>query len=558
MSGSFVLETLSAARDLGRLHEIASILARHGLGDLVRRVGIASLLERAGKLLHLEHSDYGSKSPEVHVREALEELGPTWVKVGQILSGRSDLLPPEWIEELSRLHEHATPVPIEQIREQLLEDLGAPPEEVFAAFDPEPLAAASIAQVHRAKLHNGTEVVLKIRRPGIKKDVAADMRLLARVAEHAEQEFEGLRQYRPTALVKQISRSLKLELNLRNEARSAERIAELLGGDHRIVIPHVHAEWTHERLCVMDYLEGPSVGEWLKERSLSDMDPKLAARIGADAVLEMVFVHGFFHADPHPGNVLVLSGERLGLLDFGMIGSLSDGRRLEFLELLAAFVQHDEETVVDLLIDWSEHGRTDARTLRADISAFIDQYDKVPLRELDTAALLSDITAILRENSLYLPDDIALLLKVFVTLDGMGRDLDPSFVTANHVEPFARRALAEFHSPRVLLRRGMSQLTRLMTHLPRTLRGALAQARRGKVGLEIDVVQLDTFGDRITRSANRVTIGLVTSALIVGTSISMTVSSGPSALGWPLFGLLGFASSVAAGTWLIISILRSR
>ena len=384
------------------------------------------------------------------------------------------------------------------------------------------------------------------------------MRLFARVAELAEHEFPGLRRYRPTGLVKQITRSLRLELNLRNEARNAERIARALGTHRGVVIPRVHEQWTCERLCVMEYLDGPSIGQWMKGRGLSGMDPKLAARVGADAVLEMVFVHGFFHADPHPGNVLVLADEQLGLLDFGMVGSLTDGRRLELLELLAAFVQHDDESVVDILIGWSEHGRTDPRGLRADISAFIDQYGNSPLRELDTASLLAEITTILRENNLYLPDDIALLLKVFITLDGMGKELDPKFVTAHHIEPFVRRALAEFRSPRALLRRGMSQASRFMLQLPRTLRGALAQVRRGKLGLEVDVLQLESFGDQITRSANRVTIGLVTSALIVGTSISMTVSSGPHALGWPLLGLVGFASSVAAGTWLIFSIVRSR
>ena len=558
MSGSFVLETLSAARDLGRLHEIASILVRHGLGDVIRRLGIAGVLERAGKALHIETHDLATKSPEEHAREALEELGPTWIKVGQILAGRSDLLPPEWIEELSRLHERATPVPFEEIREQLVEDLGAEPGDVFAEFDEAPLAAASIAQIHRAKLKDGTEVVLKIRRPGIDKSVAADMRLFARVAELAEHEFPGIRRYRPSSLVKQITRSLKLELNLRNEARNAERIAASLGPDRKIVIPRVHEEWTSARLCVMDFLAGPSLGQWIDDPNLADMDPKQAARIGADAVLEMVFVHGFFHADPHPGNVLVLNDERLGMLDFGMVGSLADWRRLEFLELLAAFAQHDDESVVDILLDWSENGRTDPRGLRSEISAFIDLYGRTPLNELDTAALLSDITTILRDNNLYLPDDIALLLKVFITLDSMGKELDPSFVTSSHVAPFARRALTEFRSPSALMRRGMSQMSRFLLHLPRTLRGAFAQVRRGKVGLEVDIAQLEGFGDQITRSANRVTIGLVTSALIVGTSISMTVASGPRLLGWPLFGFVGFISSVFAGTWLIASIIRSR
>jgi ubiquinone biosynthesis protein len=558
MSGSFLLETLSAARDLGRLHEIASILIRHGWGDAIRRLGIADALARAGRALHFKYNPSPTKTPQQHVREALEELGPTWVKIGQILAGRRDLLPPEWVNELAQLQECASPVPIAEIRAQLTEDLGRAPEDVFVDFDPQPLAAASIAQIHRAQLQNGDEVVLKVRRPGIKKNIAADMRLFARIAELAEHELPSIRRYRPRSLVRQISRSLKLELNLRNEARNAVRIANSLGPDSQIVVPKVYEQWTSERLCVMEYLEGPSLGSWLLDPSLTDMNPKLAARIGADAVLESVFMNGFFHADPHPGNILVLANHQLALLDFGMVGSLTDWRRIEFLELLAAFAQHDDDEVVDILLDWSEDGSTQPNGLRSDVSAFIDRYANLPLREIDMSDLLAEITQLLRDHNLFLPDDIALLLKVFITLDGMGRQLDPEFVTTAHVEPFVRQALLEHHSPRATLRRTSQLAGRMLTRMPRTLQRAMAQVRKGKLGVEVDVAELSRFGDQITRSANRVTIGLITAALIVGTSISMTTASGPQAAAIPVLGLLGFISSVAAGAWLLASIFRSR
>ena len=551
MSGSIVLQTLGAARDLGRLHEIAAVLAKHGFADLVRRLGIASGVEQAGRLLHLEGMrGLADKGREESVREALEELGPTFVKVGQILAGRSDLLPPTWTRELARLHQSAAPVPIEEIRAQLVEDLSCPPEEVFEHFDPEPLAAASIAQVHRARLVSGEEVVLKVRRPGIRQKVEADVRLLGRLAELAERELPELARYRPRSLVRQATRSLLRELDLRYEARNARRLFDLCR-DGGIAIPRVHDRWTRERLLVLDFLEGPSMGEWLASGEGSGADRVRAAREGADAVLEMVFVHGFFHADPHLGNVLVLEDGRLALVDFGMVGVLSDERRLEFLELLAGVSEGEVDRVVDVLLDWSHDGRVDEDVLREECAAFIERYRDLALRDLDTGALLADVTTLLRANDLFLPEDVALLLKVFVTLEGLGLELDPGFVMSRHIEPFAVQALVELRSPSAVARRGARLLTRILTRVPRDGRRFLKRLRSGRAGVDIDVPQLDHFSAVVSRSANRVTIGLVTSALIVGTAICTSVAEEP------LPAWLGFASSVVVGAWLILSILRS-
>lgn len=554
-----LLEALNTARDLGRLHEIGSVLIRHGLGDIVRRLGMARVLERAGRALHWRQIVGLDRPPQVRLREALEELGPTYVKVGQLLAGRADLLPPEWTNELSRLHERTHPVAIDAIRAQLVEDLGAEPEEVFRDFEATPLASASIAQVHGATLPDGRRVVLKIRRPGIRDTVEADLRLLGRLAEKAEERMPELRRFRPRSLVRQLARSLRDELDLRIETKNAERLRGNLPEGSSIVIPDICSSFTRERLCVMERFDGPSLGEWMRNAGRDgDRGAERAriAEIGADAVLRMVFLDGCFHADPHPGNVMLLPDARLGLVDFGMVGYLSDARRREFLGLLMAIVGHDVDRVVDTLLGWSE-GEVDLDLLTQDSAAFIDRYYGLPLKELDVSEMLGDLTRFLRENDLFLPNDLALLLKVFVTLDGLGCLLDPDFVMAVHIEPFARQAWRQQNSPGQVVRRGARELGAVMTSFPGDLRRLLYRLRRGRVRIDVDVERLERFGERVARSANRLTVGLVTAALIIGTSISLTVSGGPRIFELPAFGLLGFTSSLVAGVWLLWSILRS-
>lgn len=554
-----LLDAIGTARDLGRLQDIASVLVRHGLGDLVRRTGVAKFLESAGRALRLDSpKPKEPKGIEVHVREALEELGPTFVKLGQLLAGRSDLLPPAMITELTRLREDAAPVAIETIRATLEEELGAAPEDVFPDFEDQPLAAASIAQVHRATLPGGARVVLKVRRPGIVEVVESDLRLLMRLADVLEREVEELRRYRPRALVRQFAQSLRNELDFRIEARHAERINTALPLGSPVIVPGVHDRWTSARLLVLDFVPGPSLGEWVTGDGFDAAAGRRVARVGADAVLHSVFVDGFYHADPHSGNMVLLPDDRVALIDFGMVGRLSDQRRIELMSLLAAVAGRQEDDVVDILLDWSQSSETNLDQLQSECGSFIDRYHGVPLGELDVGGLLMDIAELLRQNDLFLPSDVAMLLKVFVTLEDLGHQLDPEFDMAAHVQPFVERELRSLLSPAAAMRRGATQMNHLLAGLPRDLRRLVARARRGRFRLEIDLREFERFANHVERSANRLTVGLVTSALIVGTSISLNVAGGPTLGGVPVLGLLGFSSSALAGMWLLFLIWRSR
>ncbi|MFM8899388.1 MAG: ABC1 kinase family protein [Burkholderiales bacterium] len=552
---------MNATQDLGRLHEIAGVFIRHGLGDAVRRLGLADTLAQAGHVLHWEHADELARlEPPVQLRRALEELGPTFVKLGQVMAGRADLFGPQWITEFSKLHSRVPAVPIETLRQQLREDLGGEPEDLFAWFDAEPLAAASIAQVHRARLHDGTEVVLKIRRPAIREVIEADLRLLERLLPLAETQWPALKPYRPRLLVRQFAQSLRRELDLAGECRAAERIAANLAPLPEIVIPRVHWAWTGERLNVQDHIEGIP-GEDLERVSREGLDRALLARRGAHAVLKMIIEDGFFHADPHPGNVIYLPGNRIAFIDFGMVGRVSPRRREDLLQLLLGLVERRPRAVVDVLLDWTgEQSVAQLATLEDEIEAFVDQYHGAPLAQLKLGQMLADVTRILREHHLALPADLALLIKAFISLEGMGRGLDPNFHMASEALPLLRQMVRARYQPKVLAKRSWQALRLMLEELgrlPGDVSKLLRRARQGQVQVGIEVAHLRRVGDQIDRAASRLSLSLVVAALIIGSSIVMTVGGGPTLLGLPAFGLLGFLGAVMGGLWLLRSIWRS-
>jgi len=553
-------EGLSAARDLGRLHDIASILIRYGFGDVVRRLGLSTALEKAGNALHWKDAEqYARMEPPQRVCKALEDLGPTFVKLGQLLSTRADLFSQEWIIELEKLQDHVPPVSFDELRDQLEEDLGAQPEEIFPYLETEAMAAASIAQAHRAQLADGTDVILKIRRPGIRPIVESDLRLLVRFAEMAETEIEGIQRFQPQELVRQFSRSLRRELDLAGECRNAERISSNLKDDPNIIVPKVYWSWVSERLNVQEYIDGIS-GRDLKAVDEANLDRKLLAKRGSNAVLKMVLEDGFFHADPHPGNVFYLADEHIAFIDFGMVGHLSEERRYQVVDLIYGLVERKTQVAVDVLLDWSSSFQVDTGALANDVEAFIDQYHGVPLKQLSLTGMLTNLMAILREHQLSLPPDLALLVKALITLEGMGRQLDPDFDMASEVRPFLRRTLLVRYSPDALAKRGWQSLTsmiNLLSSLPKELHGILRSASRGVLQVKVDVTRLDNFAERLDGAASRLTVGTVTSALIIGSSIVMTVKGGPTLLGLPLFGLLGFIGAAIGGIWLLLSIWRS-
>src|SRR5512145_90844 len=556
-------QTLGIMRELPRLHEIASVFIRHGLGDFVHRIGIASLLERAGAMLTRNSvADSVTLHPAERMRMALEELGPSFVKLGQVMATRVDLFPPRWIAEFEKLHAEVKPVPFEALVPELTRALGRSPFEVFRDIDTRAHGAASIAQVHRAKLQDGTPVVLKVRRPGVRETIDADLRLLRRVAELIESEIPEARRYRPAEIAEQFAKSLEREVDFAVETRNIERFAKNFSGDPHVVIPRIYPEWTSDVLLVQEHVTGiPGTDTAAVERA--GLDRKLLAARGADAFLKMIVIDGFFHADPHPGNVFFLPGERIVLIDFGMVGRLSPQRRKQVIDLMAGLARMEEGPMLDVLLDWAGDAYVDEARLAADVNELAFEYEGAPLKDIHIGTVIRQFSAIVRSHSIVLPPDLSLMLKALITMEGLARQYDPGFHITAHLAPMLRRALAERYEPAHIVRRGRDMANELISvvgGVPRDLARLLREARRGKTRVDLDLKRLDSFGQRLDRTLDRVTVGIMTASLVIGSAIVMSVREGPVILGIPVLpaiGLLGYVLAFLNSLWIFYGIWRS-
>jgi ubiquinone biosynthesis protein len=554
---------LGAVRDLPRLHEISAVFVRHGLGDLVRRLGVASVLERAGAVLQW---GAGARSthlePQQRLRQAFEELGPTFIKLGQMLSAREDLLPPEWTTELAQLHSNVAPLPYDAIAATVERALGAAPSDVFLDIEREPSGSASIAQVHRARLPDGRQVVLKVRRPDIEAKLEADLRLLSHVAQLVESELAEARRYQPVRVVEEFRRSLTRELDLAAEARNIERFARHFKDDPYVLIPRVYPQWTSPLMNVQEHIDG-TAAEDPAALARAGLDAKLLVQRGADAVLKMILEHGFFHADPHPGNVIYLPGNRIAMIDFGMVGRLSPTRRWQIVDLLAGISRHDEQPMLEVLLDWAGDDAVDEERLAADLGELVTDYADLALKDMRVGALIARITQLVRDHGIVMPADLTLMFKALITLEGLGRKYDPEFRLTDRLRPFLDRALAARYAPVELGRRGsanLGQLLGLLGSVPRDVARLLKDARRGRMRVDLDLKRLDSFGRKLDGAIDRITVGIMTASLVIGSSIVMTVTSGPQLLGMPLFtvlGLLGYLLAFVNSVWIVVSIWRS-
>lgn len=547
-------------RSLRRYRQIIRVLFKYGFDHALELMGLSQFVARGRKLFRRPASELALLSPAERMRLALEELGPTFVKLGQILSTRPDVVPRSFILEFSKLQDQVPSFPFEAVEEQIRKHLGREPSECYSFIDPEPLAAASIAQVHRARLVSGEEVVIKVRRPGVVGKVETDIDAVMGLAILAERHIPGSDIYDPVGLVKEFARTIRREMDFSREAHTIGKFAENFAGDQTLHFPTVHWEQTAKGILTMEHIDGIKVSDTAALDS-AGLDRRLIARRGADAFLKMVLTHGFFHGDPHPGNVLILPDNVICLLDYGMVGRLDAQLQRYLTDILLAIVQRDVDEVISILLYSGDITDTlDTRALRRDLSGLIDSYYEVPLQEIEVGRMLLEFLEVITTYHIRFQPDLMLLAKSLVAIEGMGRELDPAFDMVEHLRPFMKKAMRDRYSPEQLVREMGSHVLSYVTlfrNLPRDLKELLNRINRNKFKIDLEHRGLDKALRDFDKSINRLSFSLIIAAIIIGSSIVMQTDKGPKIFDFPLFAFMGYTTAGFIGLWWVIAIIRS-
>lgn len=548
---------MASFNHMDRYRQVARILAKHGLSFLIGGLGlerwIAAVDAAPGHAAtHVAH-------PE-HVRAALEELGPTFIKLGQLLSTRSDLLPPEYVVELSKLQDGAPPVPSAVVLQVIRAELGASAGELFAEFDEKPLASASIGQAHAAVLNDGTRVVVKVRRPGALGQIHEDLEILQNLASQATARWEYAADYDLIGLVDQFAASIRAELDYLKEARNAERFAENFRGSE-IHIPRVFWSTTTSRVLTLQRITGVKVDDLPAIDGAGISRSQVITR-AVDAIAQMVFVDGFFHADPHPGNLFIEADGRIGLIDFGMVGEIGNELRDHLVALLAALSQDDPEQIAFALIPLTSTGtRIDRPRLRKDVAHFMTLYQGKELGDLEIGPLIVELLAVLRRHRLQLDPQLVMLVRMLSMVEGMGARLDPTFNLGVAIRPYATRFASEQFSARAIAARAARvgrQFAAIGLDLPEKLRTLVDSIGPNGIEIHIDAAELDPLVGRLERIGNRLVAATIVSALIGGIGQLTTRSDSRwRAWGGPLMSA-GLGAVSTLGAYLALTARRRR
>jgi ubiquinone biosynthesis protein len=491
-----------------------------------------------------------------HLRQALEELGPTFIKLGQILSTRPDLLAPPYIAELSKLQSAVPPVSWEAIRDVITQELGHVPEEVFATVDPQPMAAASLAQVHAATLHDGAGVVIKVQRPNILATISTDLEILAALAKAAQATALG-QTYDFVSIADDFAFTLSNELDYRREGRNADRFRASFEGEPHLYVPYVHWEHTTARVLVLERIDGIRIDN-IAALDSAGYDRHRVALHSAYIIIKEVLEDGFFHADPHPGNFVVMPGETIGAMDFGMVGHLENRERLDLIRLYIAAASMDTGSIVEQLIHMgAANVEVDRKKLSLDMTRLLDKYHNVTLTDIRASEVLEEIMRVAYSHRLRMPSNLWLLGKTLAMMEGVGLQLDPDLDLFAVFEPFARRLSWRLALPRrawgeALLRQG-ADWGELLSRLPRSTNHLLEQAERGDL-FRVHLKDADPIMRRLDRLATRLALSMLVSALLVSLALLIPLAPGGGPLQLPV--LIGFALATGLGVWLLTSILK--
>jgi ubiquinone biosynthesis protein len=547
-------------RHLNRYRQILTVLFKYGFGDLVETLKIEQYIEIGLQMISRKRRERLEKLTRAErVRMALEELGPTYIKLGQVLSTRPDLVSVEFVNEFAKLQDEVPAVGYDAVRQTVEAELGRPMAILYAQFMEQPLASASIGQVHRARLHNGDEVAVKVQRPGIESIIEVDLEIMLHLATLAERHVEELSFHRPVKIVEEYARTIEKEMDYSIEASSMERVAAQFLDDETIYVPKVYREYCTRRVLSIEYIDGIKVSK-VEELCRSGYDCPLITARGANVVLRQIFTFGFFHADPHPGNIFVLSGNVICLLDFGMMGAVDRTTREIFVALVDGIIRRDESRTAQVLMrltDWDDE--PDTVQLEKDVSDFIARHLYRPLREIQLAKMLQHLLELATRHRMRIPPDIFLMIKALTQVEGVARGLDPEFDMISAAAPFIRDVKLARLAPGRLAGdavRLVEQSYEFLTDFPKDLLELSRSLRQKKLSFNLILKDLDRMLATHDQISNRIAFAIIIASLIIGSALIVISNMPPLFFGISVIGLAGFLAAGFLGVWLLVAIIK--
>ncbi len=548
------------ARSIKRYRQVIGVLIKYGFENLLEYLNLAQFIARGMRLFRRGEPGIDHLSPAERMRLAFEELGPTFVKLGQLLSTRSDIIPRNYVIEFAKLQDMVPGFSFEKVRKRINDELGGEIEDFFSSFDKEPVAAASIAQVHRANLLSGEEVVVKVLRPGVEESVETDIDVLMGLAVLAKRHFPESDIFDPVALVGEFARTIRREMDLSREGHTIEKFMANFTGDAGLYFPSVYWQQTARGVLTLEYIHGIKVSD-MEALGKAGLDRKLIARRGAEAFLKQVLVHGYFHGDPHPGNIYILPQNVICMLDYGMVGRLDPESKDFLTDFLLAIINRDVDSVISVLLYSGDiTDIPDVRGLKRDLADFIDNYYDIPLQNVVVGRMLVEFIEIIASYRISFRPDFMLLAKALMTIEGMGRQLDPEFNMVEHLGSFVQDAAREKMSVGRVARDVGSHLmsyVNLAKNFPDDIKEILNRINRNKFKIDLEHRGLDYLVRELDKSSNRLSSSLIITALIVGSSLIMQTNRGPLLMGFPVLAVLGYSVAALLGLWLVIAIFRS-
>ena len=554
-----MIKPYQSYRYLRRYKQIILTVGRYGFGELIGRLKLLKLLKLKKPAPAPELSAQATRAQRF--RLMLEQLGPTFIKLGQILSTRADLLPGDIVTELAQLQNNVAPTPWESVRKQLRGDLGDYFETSFARFNPEPIASASIAQVYEAWLKSGEKVAVKIIRPGTEKIFRDDLLILEHLANLIHTHLEEARHWDLHAVLDQLRASVNNELDMRHEGRNADIFRANFADYPHVYAPKIYWDYCRSDILVMEYVDGHPIAEFFDHQVDLETRRRLA-RNGADIVLRQIFEHGFFQADPHPGNAFVLPGDVICFLDFGMFSRLDRGARNILGRVLQAIVKKDIERIFKAARDLDVLPEEDNQAeLKVAVLDLIEQYHGIPLKQINVRRMLSDIIRLINHFHIAIRNDFLFLIKALGTIEATGRNLDPEFDMLAQVKPYVRSLVTRRYAPQHILdesQRFGEDVVQLARETPEHLLEILRHLRAGRLKMEFHHRGLEQSLQQLNQMSDKLILGLIIAALIISSAVIAHADIGPKLFGYPVIGGFGFLIAGITGLWIIFDILRNR